>query len=147
MKWYFASRIRHKESINEIVNFLKSQNQEIVYEWTKIGSLKPYKENSTKASLISKEISTSLKNVEIFVLIADKAGTDMFIELGIVLGRWLENKKIKIYVVGKFNDRSLMHFHPAIKRVNKLKEVFSIECPKLLTQSNAIPQVLDLNFT
>ena len=137
MKWYFASRMRHKESIDKIVNFLKSQNHEVVYEWSKLSSLKPYKENSNKASLVAKEISISLKNVDVFVLISDEAGTDMFIELGIVLGRWLNNSKTKIYSVGKFNDRSLMHFHPAIKRVDKLSDVFSIECPELLTQGDA----------
>jgi len=137
MKWYFASRMRHKESIDKIVNFLKSQNHEIVYEWSKLGSLKPYNENSDKASSVANEISLSLKDVDIFVLITDEAGTDMFIELGIVIGRWLDNNKTKIYAVGKFNDRSLMHFHPAIKRVDKLSDIFSKECPELLTQGDA----------
>lgn len=130
--------MRHKESIDKIVNFLKSQNHKIVYEWSKLGSLKPYKENSNKVSLVAEEISLSLKDIDIFVLITDEAGTDMFIELGIVLGRWLDNSKTKIYAVGKFNDRSLMHFHPAIKRVDKLRDVFSIECPELLTQRDAV---------
>lgn len=137
MKWYFASRMRHKESIEKIVNFLKSQNHHVVYEWSKLGSLKPYNENSNKSSLVAKDLTDALKDVDIFVLIADEAGTDMFIELGIVIGRWLNNSKTKIYAVGKFNDRSLMHFHPAIKRVDKLSAVFSIECPELLTQGDA----------
>jgi hypothetical protein len=129
--------MRHKETIDKITNFLKSQNHEIVYEWSKLDSLKPYNENSNRTSSIANEISLSLKNVDIFVLITDEAGTDMFIELGIVIGRWLDNNKIKIYAVGKFNDRSLMHFHPAIKRVNKLSDIFSKECPELLNQSDA----------
>tara|TARA_Y100000310_G_scaffold341308_3_gene440062 strand:- start:1058 stop:1498 length:441 start_codon:yes stop_codon:yes gene_type:complete len=137
MKWYFASRMRHKESIEKIINFLKSQDQQVVYEWSKLGSLKPYNENSNKSSLVAKEIGDALKNVDIFILVADEAGTDMFIELGIVIGRWLDNNKTKIYAVGKFNDRSLMHFHPAIKQVDKLSDVFSIECPELLTQEGA----------
>jgi len=137
MKWYFASRMRHKEAIDKIVNFLKSQNHEVAYEWPKLGSIKPYKENSKRSSLVAKEISISLKDVDIFVLITDEAGTDMFIELGIVIGRWLDNNKTKIYAVGKFNDRSLMHFHPAIKRVDKLSDVFSIECPEFLTRGGA----------
>src|SRR3989338_6338937 len=100
--------------------------------------MKPYNENSNQSSLVAKEISVALKDVDIFVLITDEAGTDMFIELGIVIGRWLDNNKTKIYAVGKFNDRSLMHFHPAIKRVDKLSNVFSIECPELLTQKDAV---------
>ena len=137
MKWYFASRMRHKEAIDNIVNFLKSQNHKVVYEWSKLDSMKPYPENSNQSSLVAKEISVALKDVDIFVLITDEAGTDMFIELGIVIGRWLDNNKTKIYSVGKFNDRSLMHFHPAIKRVDKLRDVFSIEYPQLLTQKDA----------
>ncbi|MAH46259.1 hypothetical protein CMI37_10540 [Candidatus Pacearchaeota archaeon] len=129
--------MRHKESIEKIINFLKSQDQQVVYEWSKLGSLKPYNENSNKSSLVAKEIGDALKNVDIFILVADEAGTDMFIELGIVIGRWLDNNKTKIYAVGKFNDRSLMHFHPAIKQVDKLSDVFSIECPELLTQEGA----------
>jgi hypothetical protein len=137
MKWYFASRMRHKEAIDKIVNFLKTKNHEVAYEWSKLGSLKPYNENPDKSSSVANDISLSLKDVDIFVLITDEAGTDMFIELGIVIGRWLDNNKTKIYAVGKFNDRSLMHFHPAIKRVDKLSDIFSKECPELLTQGDA----------
>jgi len=137
MKWYFASRMRHREFIDKVVNFLKSKNHSVVYDWSKLGSLKPYPKNSDKSSLVAKEIGDALRDVDIFVLIADESGTDMFIELGIVMGKWMDNKKIRIYAVGKFNDRSLMHFHPAIKRLDKLSDVFSIECPELLTQESA----------
>ncbi len=137
MKWYFASRMRHKESIEKIVDFLKSQDHQVVYEWSKLSQLEPYNGNPEKSSSVAKEISVALKDLDIFVLITDEAGTDMFIELGIVIGKWLDNNKTKIYAVGKFNDRSLMHFHPAIRRVGKLSDVFSIECPELLTQEDA----------
>lgn len=138
MKWYFASRMRHKESIDKIVGFLESCNHSVVYNWSKLDSLEPYKENSNKSSLVAEEISDALKDVDIFVLIADESGTDMFIELGIVIGRWLDNKKIKIYAVGEFNNRSLMHFHPAVKRLDRLSDVFSTECPEVLTQKGSI---------
>ena len=129
--------MRHRELIEKIENFLKSQGHCLVYEWSKIVSLKPYMENSSESSFASKEISESLKNVDVFVLISDEAGTDMFIELGIAIGSWLDSNKIKIYVVGKHNNRSMMHFHPAIIRVDKLRDVFSIECPDLLNKNEA----------
>ena len=127
MKWYFASRMRHKNKISEINEFLKGKNQEIAFEWSSLDSLKPYSENSEKASLIAENISLSLKKTDVFVLISDKEGTDMFIELGIIIGDWLENSRSRIYVVGKFNNRSLMHFHPSIKRVDSLIDVFFAE--------------------
>lgn len=133
MNWYFASRKRHQEAISKISDFLKSNNQQIVYDWSKVDSLKPYNANSDKSSLVADKIGSSLKNTDIFVLISDEGGTDMFIELGIAIGRWMSNPKIKIYCVGKYNSRSLMHFHPAIIRVDKLVNVFSAECPEILT--------------
>lgn len=145
MNWYLASRTRHQKTITDIVNLLKSKNHHVVYEWSKLDLLQPYNENSEKSSLVANEISTALSDVEVFVLISDEAGTDMFVELGIVIRQWMENNKIKIYIVGKFNDRSLMHFHPAIKRVNKLSDVFSIEYPELLNQNtDTIFDLLDV---
>ncbi len=137
MKWYFASRTRHQNSIDNIVDFLKTQNESIVFEWSKLGVLTPFKENFEQSARIAEQISSALKEAEIFVLISDEAGTDMFIELGIALGNWLQNKKVKIYAIGKFNDRSLMHFHPAIRQVEKLSDVFKIENPNLLGQPGA----------
>lgn len=132
MKWYFASRTKHKEFIRDIISFLKSRNHSVVYDWPGLDSFSSFKEDSNKSSLIAKEIGDALKDVDIFVLIADESGTDMFIELGIALGRWLDDSKIKIYSVGKFNERSLMHFHPAIKRFTNLNDVFLRECPEIL---------------
>lgn len=136
MKWYFASRMRHKDKINKIVDFLKLQGHEIVFEWSSLDSMKPYEENLRESSLIAKNISYSLKNVDVFVLITDEAGTDMFVELGIVIGRWLDDKNIRIYAVGPFNIRSLMHFHPAIIKVDNLSDVFRLECPSILNQKD-----------
>ena len=99
------------------------------------------------SSLVAKDISAALKEVDIFVLITDKAGTDMFIELGIAIGIGLDNDKTKIYAVGKFNDRSLMHFHPIIRRVDKLSDVFNIECPEILTpESTALLSSFEIYY-
>jgi hypothetical protein len=136
MKWYFASRMRHKDSINRVIDFLKSHGHSIAYEWSKSGSLKPYQENADQAAMVAGDIGEALKEVDVFVLIADAAGTDMFIELGMAIGRWQSDNTTKIYVVGDNNNRSLMHFHPAIKRLDTLRDVFALECPKLLDEDN-----------
>lgn len=142
MKWYFASRTRHRDFISKLVNFLESENHSVVYDWSK-ESPEPYQKNSDKSSEVANDISEKLKDVDIFVLISDEAGTDMFIELGIIIREWMQNKKIKIYIVGKFNDRSLMHYHPAIKRLKKMKDVFSIECPDILNNKE-LSNLIDL---
>ncbi len=136
MKWYIASRMRHKRIINSFLDFLKLNNQSIAFEWSKLGSLKPYSKNQESSAQIAQEISNALKETNIFVLITDSAGTDMFIELGIAISMWDANQNLKIYTVGEHNQRSLMHFHPAIKRVKTLKELLLIECPEIVNEKN-----------
>ncbi len=67
---------------------------------------------------MAKKIESEIKKCDTFVLISDRAGTDMFVELGIAT-----SLKKKIYIVGKWNKRSLMHFHPSIKHVDLLNLV------------------------
>lgn len=137
MNWYFASRMRHRKSINEIIKILKSKNQSVSYEWSELKSLKPYNENSERSSIIAKQINNSLEKTDIFVMISDKEGTDMFIELGIIIEQKNKKDKIKIYVVGEHNDRSLMHFHPNIIRVKNLKGIFSEELKEKFTKEDS----------
>lgn len=128
MRFYIASRLRHKNNIEKILSILKTAGHKVVFDWTKVELSKPYEDNVKSCSQIAQQISDSLQNVEVFVLITDGSGTDMFIELGIVLNQWQKNSNIKIYVVGKYNTSSLMHFHPAIKRVDSFEEVLKEEC-------------------
>ncbi|MFB6088633.1 MAG: hypothetical protein ABEK36_02525 [Candidatus Aenigmatarchaeota archaeon] len=132
MQWYFASRTKYREKINELCNFLRKNGQKIVYDWTNKEPDKVYSNNPDKCSVISEKISNSLSGVDVFVLISDKGGTDMFIEMGIAIGCWMCDKNIRIYAVGKYNNRSMMHHHPAIKRVESLEEVFRRETPEIL---------------
>ncbi len=131
MKWYFASRTRHRELIDSVSKALEGKGHEVTFKWPSIGSLAPYDKNAKKCSEVAKNISSAIPNADVFVLISDQEGTDMFVELGIALACWEKNKKYKIYVVGEHNKRSLMHLHPGIIHTNSLNEVFSKECPEI----------------
>lgn len=128
MKWYIASRLRHKNSVEKILSILKNSGEEVVFDWTQVQLFKPYVNNSLKCSQIALKISKSLQDVDVFVLLSDESGTDMFIELGMILNEWLNNSNIKIYAIGVHNTSSLLHFHPAIKRIDSLEKVFKEEC-------------------
>lgn len=39
MKWYFASRMRNREFIGKIANFLRSKNHSVAYDWSQLDSL------------------------------------------------------------------------------------------------------------
>jgi hypothetical protein len=127
MKWYFASRMKHKSKITDISKFLKDRGETVISEWIYKDSLKPYKENISKIQPFSEEVVSSLLDTDIFVLISDPEGTDMFIELGICLAKKILSKNIKIYIVGEYSKRSLMQLHPSIIHARNIEEVFNIE--------------------
>ncbi len=131
MKWYFAARTKHKLILNKIIKFYLRENHKVVFDWTSLEDLEPYSKNADKSKEIASKISLAIHNTDIFVLISDPAGTDMFVELGIAIACWMQNQKLRIYITGEYNKRSLMHLHPAIIHVNNLKEVFKKECPEL----------------
>ena len=136
MKGYFAAITKHGLILNRIIKTLREDNHEVVFDWTSLESLKPYSKNSEKSKEMANKISLAISNVDVFVLISDPAGTDMFVELGIAIAYQMQNKISRIYIVGKYNKRSLMHFHPSIIHVNNLKEVFNKECPKTAEKIN-----------
>lgn len=127
MKWYFASRIKHQPKVKQICDFLESKNETIVSKWIYKDSLKPYEENSSAVQSFSKEVVDSLLDCDIFVLISDPEGTDMFIELGICLAKNELSKNSKIYIIGEHSKRSLMQLHPSIVHLKNLEELFEIE--------------------
>ena len=138
MKWYFASRRRHEKEIKYLIDNLSEFGHETSFDWTSLGGLKPYEENESVCRENSYKISNAIKNSDIFVIISDKEGTDMFIELGIAVGSNIQKKLPRVYVIGEYNQRSLMHFHPSINRIKTIDDVFNIECPEILSSGKFI---------
>ena len=95
MKWYLASRTWHKEMVKSIGKILESHNHELSFDWTKLDKITSYDKNPCKD--ISEKISSAISDTDVFVLISDPEGTDMFIELGIAINSFLENKKPNQY--------------------------------------------------
>ena len=123
MKWYIASRTDNKDLVKSLIRDLKSNGHEIAYDWTNLGSLKPFSDNAEKCQKVAYDISNAIKDVDVFLLISDLGGTDMFVELGIAIAYFMKNNKPKIYVVGQYNKRSLMHLHPSITHCRLLKDI------------------------
>ena len=129
MKWYFAARMERMELVKTWISRLEKKGHSIAYDWTSIENIRPYLENREKTAQVADQITKSIPDCDVFVLLSDAAGTDMFVELGIALA---SPKKPRIYAVGKHNKRSLMHLHPEIIHADSMKEVFNKECPEVL---------------
>jgi hypothetical protein len=90
--------------------------------------LKPFEENLEKVRAASAHCTEGILESDIFVLISDPEGTDMYAELGVALA---ENTRAhgrpRIYVVGEHGRRSVMQLHPAVTHVDALQAVFQKE--------------------
>jgi len=75
----------------------------------------------TASAAIAQQISTALKETDIFILISDDGETDTYIELGIAIAHQLNNSKPQIYIIG--NRRSLMHCHLSIIPANSIDDI------------------------
>ena len=126
MKWYFASRTRHTQKLVEISKFLESKGETILSDWVYIGMLTPFEANLKRVQKVAIHDVEAVLNSDIFVLISDPEGTDMFVELGVALAKHAAKlQHVQIYIVGEYAKRSLMHLHPAIRHTSTLKEVFN----------------------
>jgi hypothetical protein len=123
MKWYFASRTRHKEKLITIRKHMEAVGEVVLSDWVYFEGILPFSENGEKVKNAALQCSESASNADIFVLISDPEGTDMFVEFGIALAA----KHTTIYIVGPYAKRSLMQFHPRVKYAISLEEVFDAE--------------------
>ena len=127
MKWYFASRTKHQQKVAELSRFLVKAGEMVLSDWVYAEPLQPYEENMDKALALSREVVKSILNTNIFVLISDPEGTDMFAELGIALAKNEVSHNARIYIVGKHSKRSLMQLHPSIIHVPDIQNIFEKE--------------------
>ncbi len=119
MKFYVASRFNLKEEVKKIYKILKEKGHEIIYDWTEENLKRPYERNSRIAKQIAKKSMDASQSCEVFVLISDKSGTDMYGELGSAI----TSKKSKIYIIGNYLDRSKLFFYPNVKRMKNIEDV------------------------
>ncbi len=126
-RWYFAARIRHQEKIAELTRFLEIKNELVMSDWVFQYPKKPFHEHVAETQTMASSVVDSLLQTDIFVLISDAEGTDMFVELGIIIANQKLHPEIRIYIVGEHNKRSLMQMYPSIIHVDHLEEIFEKE--------------------
>ncbi len=131
MKFYIAVRTAQKKLVSRFSDLLEKYQNENVYNWTKKEMKLPYSEHEKESTKYADEIIKKLDDLDLFILLSDKNGTDMFIEMGSVLKDFQKNGKPKIYAIGKYANRSLLHFHSSISRLNNLEELLQKEFPEI----------------
>ncbi len=121
MKFYIAARTSEIPRVQEMTEVLKSMGHECTHNWAvaKNADLqRPYYNHVEEVSVFAQEDLDGAKNAEIFIILCDKSGTGMFVEMGAAL-----SSGAKVYAIGEHNDMTVFHFHPRVIRVDSFDRV------------------------
>lgn len=121
MKFYTASRLKHKNKVKEVIETLEDKGHNCTHKWINGQSLKPYEKNLKQSQLVATKQVEAIKDSDVFILLyPDKGGAGMYVELGVALAK---NKKI--FVVGEFK-KPIFLFHPAVNHVDSAKKLLEL---------------------
>jgi hypothetical protein len=124
MKFYIAARTKHRKLVEEIHNQIVSKRHDFMSTWVDEGEIIPYEKNISASSKRAEQCVKDSSDCDVFVLISDESGCGMYTEFGYALLSNVKSGKPKIYVVGDYLNRSVFFFHPSVKRVSRIEEVF-----------------------
>lgn len=124
MKFYIASRTKHRKLVEEIRKQVVHKGHEFMSTWVDEGEIIPYEKNISASSKRAEQCVRDSSDCDVFVLISDDSGSGMYTEFGVVLLSNINSGKPKIYVIGDYINRSVFFFHPSVKRVSSIERIF-----------------------
>jgi len=125
MKFYVASRIKNRDFVKKIHQEIINKGHTFTSGWVNQKNIIPYEKHKQDSSKLAIECIKQINDCDVFILISDENGAGMYTELGIALQLSNQKNKPKIYIIGKYNERSVFFFHPLIIRVKTLEEIFT----------------------
>lgn len=124
MRFYIASRTAKIKEVKEIYNQIREKGYEISYDWTKIPNIgRPFDQIPEITKGHVKKIIKGIRDSDVFIMISDKEGTDMYGELASAISFNSMNKKPKVFVLGSNLSPSVFPFHPSVKIKRSIEEI------------------------
>lgn len=129
MKIYLASRTRHTEKLLKLADFLISQGHTITSDWIYVTeNLKPFSQNLNRVKEIADHNLQMMTQSDCLIMFNDPGGTDLFSEFGICLAtKKLLNPNMKIYVIGKFDEATILQHGSLVEHFDTLVQVLQKE--------------------
>ncbi len=122
---YVAGRYDEREKIRSVMHEVASHGHSITRDWTTHLPIARYGEDPSLSTQYAKEDLDGVAAAEVFVLMTSElsGGTGIHAELGNAIARHELTGKPHVFVVGPHFSKSMMYFHPSVKRVDDLDEV------------------------
>jgi sucrose-6-phosphate hydrolase SacC (GH32 family) len=142
MKIYLASRTRHTEKLLKLAEFLIASGHTITSDWIYITeNLKPFSQNLNRVREIADHNLQMMTESDCLIMFNDPGGTDLFSEFGICLAtKKTKNPEMKIYVVGKFDEATILQHGSLVEHFSNLEEILKKEGIKITEE------ILNLKF-
>jgi len=126
-KVYVASKLRNKEKVAEVQEFVKSLGWSIAYDWASMSKVKPYTDHIGHCNQRAKAEIDAIVDSKIFILLLhNEIGSGMYTEFGAALASSLLTNKPHIFVVYENKEQKnncLFHFHPFVQWCNSLEKL------------------------
>lgn len=123
MRVYVSSRFDNTEQVREVNKMVLAKGWELAFDWTQFQKIDVIKNISISRSRSSTEI-ISILDSHAFILINCDDGCGMYVELGAAITSCLKTGHPLIYVTGDHLDRSIFFYHPAVKVMENIEDIF-----------------------
>jgi hypothetical protein len=126
MKFYIASSVANKEQVRDLFRSLEDAGHSVTVDWTETDFVPVHMRDSNEDHIraIAKRDFDGVLGCDAFVLLSEPAeGRSMYAELGMAIAHYAATGQPLVFVLGKENDQSVFHYHPAVRRVNSIDEI------------------------
>jgi hypothetical protein len=122
---YVAGRFHDREYVRSQYNVVRAAGFELSADWTQHKAIGHYGGNPELSADYAREDIEGVRQADAFVLLTSlpPGGTGVHTELGVAIQCHETTGKPLVYVVGEGNDRSVMYFHPSVRRRDSLQSV------------------------
>lgn len=124
---YLAGRFDERERIRAAQQELLRHGHSLTADWTTHLPIARYGDDMQLAAEYADEDLSGVMAAEVFILLTSalSGGTGIHAELGTAIAHHQLTGKPDIFVVGPHFSKSMMYFHPAVKRRDSLDTVLS----------------------
>lgn len=123
MKVYLAGRFDERERVKAAQQVILSHGHVLTADWTDHKPIARYGEDLELAASYAAEDLSGVIHADAVILLTSElpGGTGVHAELGAAIAHQTLAGRPAIFVVGPHFSRSMMYFHPAVRRVESLE--------------------------
>ena len=117
MKLFVSGKVGEEGATRSIAATLQAAGHELTLDWTQLPHLKPYMDHQIESKRAALQEATAVRDADALVVMADRCGKGMYVELGIALGAG-----VPVVVVTSDPEITMFFQHPNVALVRTLDE-------------------------